>query len=1315
MPLAGKTKVIPVSTPQALVSNTVAARGEQGSNSGVPWDISKSPITEKGQRLATSTSHEGAKHQSTFPPTTTDATGTPGLLHHISLRPVISLSSQIQKPETSHPPINPNKATLSASHHHNQIGKMTSATLSNNNQMERTTSPAPQLLSTTGKLPNIIPESSRGQSQTTRALNVVAPIQSRTIVQASPTITYHTRRINLNIPPTPAQNTSKNSSRMPITGNVVSAQQKNFHPLASPTSIPPLTQQTNSNATMTQNTKCLHQNTTEQLSPVKTQRETGASPPQKNATQLEQQPPKQIATPSIPTQNPREHQQHQAQPSQSISTPRGTPKFTIRHINLPKTSHNEHQTFSIRHINLPSKPNQVHLQTPLQSHQQSTEQLSHPPHSQLLQLHPLTPSSSQQQQQRQQTTTTIKCEKQLEQINEQNQQIPSQKFVVRRIFIKSISQLQNTQPAPSNTPNPNQTGERNIQVQQPERGKISLPTQKPLTSNTAVSAKPQAVHVTNLQSSVHQQQRPSQTPTLPPQQNNLKISAQQQIANSQSKASNNGEQLKNSNAQQQQQQTRYIIRRINIPTTESKAKGQSIKGQESMNKSQEITLMKPQESTNTQQKMQLSQQVSVALLPKLYSSQQQQQQQQKIISKDSQSKIAIQSQQKSERINIQNQQNQVFTKTFQQTSSLSLSQTTKTTTTVPSQNTTTQNVPKFRLINISQYLQKQQSKIANTSNPSCPQTVVTTKGTPTNQNAHNIIKSVPETSPSLSERKALTTNSTNTASLATRQQCVQVARPVRHISQNANLPGIATHAPQKTFNACESTATPLLKVPSEGVTMKTEVTLSVVNEQMFRVTCKPELKPVLVQMVKVRQSFNQGTLRPSSCDLSFSDYRSFCQELFGLNKSFIVKTIPPHFFQVTSLLSHLLPFDPPKLPEEKYGKLFEYQKEGVKFAVQRNGNCIIADDMGLGKTVQALLVGLYFKDSWPMLIICPSSLRYQWADMAESWCDVHKVSIVESSKCPIDGDCVVISYNLAASMIEQLTKRGFGFVIVDESHYLKNSNTVRSNAILPFLHKAAHTVLLTGTPMVGGPIDLYNQLYAVCKNLHIRQIEFGKRYCEGFYSPGRGWNFKGSSNTNELNAILKTVMIRRKKSEVLQQLPPKTRERVFIGVLKEHKNALQNIQQKMSGKELKKMDERERQSEKHRLVLEYFRNSGAAKMPVVCEYIEERFFSKANQQKKDNEENSCDSNKIVVFAHHKDVLDGISMSLRKNKIEFIRVDGETNTKNRLSLIEAFNTEKKIKVALLSLTACGTGLNCTAAQTAIFAELFWNPSVSFSSF
>ena len=230
--------------------------------------------------------------------------------------------------------------------------------------------------------------------------------------------------------------------------------------------------------------------------------------------------------------------------------------------------------------------------------------------------------------------------------------------------------------------------------------------------------------------------------------------------------------------------------------------------------------------------------------------------------------------------------------------------------------------------------------------------------------------------------------------------------------------------------------------------------------------------------------------------------------------------------------------------------LMPFQKEGVIFSIKQSGRVLLADDMGLGKTIQAIAVAAYYRTKWPLLIVVPSSLRMTWRRSLFRWLPSVKpqqVNVVFTGKdSPNVGLVNVISYDLLVKKIREIQKVGYKVVIVDECHAIKNLKTERTKCMMPLLKAASHVILVSGTPALSRPSELYTQISAVNPKLFPSFHQYGIRYCAGVKSHF-GWDYSGSSNMEELQLILEEcIMIRRLKKLVLDQLPSKTREVVYL-------------------------------------------------------------------------------------------------------------------------------------------------------------------------
>ncbi|XP_032384943.1 SWI/SNF-related matrix-associated actin-dependent regulator of chromatin subfamily A-like protein 1 isoform X3 [Etheostoma spectabile] len=179
--------------------------------------------------------------------------------------------------------------------------------------------------------------------------------------------------------------------------------------------------------------------------------------------------------------------------------------------------------------------------------------------------------------------------------------------------------------------------------------------------------------------------------------------------------------------------------------------------------------------------------------------------------------------------------------------------------------------------------------------------------------------------------------------------------------------------------------------------------------------------------------------------------------------------------------------------------LMPFQREGVNFAVSKQGRLLLADDMGLGKTVQAICIAAYYRSEWPLLVVAPSSVRFTWAEAFRRWLpslSPDRINVVVKARDNLRSGLVnIISYDLLSRMDKQQPGNSFNVLIMDESHFLKNMKTARCKAALPLLKAAKRVILLSGTPAMSRPSELYTQILAVRPTLFPRFHEFGMRYC----------------------------------------------------------------------------------------------------------------------------------------------------------------------------------------------------------------------------
>ncbi|XP_024895343.1 DNA annealing helicase and endonuclease ZRANB3 isoform X2 [Pteropus alecto] len=454
---------------------------------------------------------------------------------------------------------------------------------------------------------------------------------------------------------------------------------------------------------------------------------------------------------------------------------------------------------------------------------------------------------------------------------------------------------------------------------------------------------------------------------------------------------------------------------------------------------------------------------------------------------------------------------------------------------------------------------------------------------------------------------------------------------------------------------------------------------------------------ILYQTLEIEQCQKDRLLSKSSEeDRGQTKLRMIMSRIHNIKRSLI-----PQMSCLTSEHYKQLDFLPDKLRE----KLLPFQKDGITFALRRNGRCMIADEMGLGKTIQAIAIAYFYKEEWPLLIVVPSSLRYPWTEEIEKWIpelgpeeinviqnktDVGRISISKVT---------VLGYGLlttdAEALVDALNNQNFNVVIVDESHYMKSRNATRSKILLPIVQKAKRAILLTGTPALGRPEELFMQIEALFPQKFGTWTDYAKRYCNAhirYFGKRSQWDCRGASNLSELHQLLSDIMIRRLKTEVLTQLPPKIRQRIPFDLPSAAAKELNT-----SFEEWEKLMRAPNPGATETvmgLITHIFKQTAIAKAGAVKDYIKMMLHN--------------DSLKFLVFAHHLNMLQACTEAVIENKTRYVRIDGSVPSSERIYLVNQFQKDPETRVAILSIQAAGQGLTFTAATHVVFAELYWDP-------
>ncbi|KAL1531695.1 DNA helicase [Salvia divinorum] len=498
--------------------------------------------------------------------------------------------------------------------------------------------------------------------------------------------------------------------------------------------------------------------------------------------------------------------------------------------------------------------------------------------------------------------------------------------------------------------------------------------------------------------------------------------------------------------------------------------------------------------------------------------------------------------------------------------------------------------------------------------------------------------------------------------------------------------------------------------------------------------------------------YTQNTGGGRGCVYRLYDYHSVVKSLKS-RKDIECEEIPWCTFNVVEKFSHSFisgrwtPCRPEHFPDEKVDKLISelpksflnallpFQVDGVRFGLRRGGRCLIADEMGLGKTLQAIAIAACFRKEGSILVVCPAILRYSWAEELERWfpfclpSDIHLVfrgpdNPARLAKLP---RIVVISYTMLRRLRNSMLEQDWVTLIVDESHHLhcskQSSEKDELQVVLDVATKVKHLILLSGTPSLSRPFDIFHQINMLWPGLLGQgKYDFAKTYCSVKEIKGRqGLVFKDFSRgtrLEELNILLKqSVMIRRLKEHVLLQLPPKRRQIIKLVLSKSDINSamvalgLEDVDTtSISDAENAPIpiSDEDPDCDMKKKLSQKLSALGLAKLPGFFEWLSFHPI----MVEKDGEEirqESSSSHKMIIFAYHHKVLDYVQAFLCEKGMQFVRIDCTVTGVDRQSAIQSFQSSKEVKIALIGIRAGSTGLNLTSADTVVFVELPTNPA------
>lgn len=386
-----------------------------------------------------------------------------------------------------------------------------------------------------------------------------------------------------------------------------------------------------------------------------------------------------------------------------------------------------------------------------------------------------------------------------------------------------------------------------------------------------------------------------------------------------------------------------------------------------------------------------------------------------------------------------------------------------------------------------------------------------------------------------------------------------------------------------------------------------------------------------------------------------------------------------------------------EIPKDLNATLRDYQVSGFEFFktlsdYQFGG--ILADEMGLGKTIQTIAFLLSNKDK-KSIVITPTALIYNWKNELEKFAPTLKVGLLHAAKSErekildnIDNyDVILTTYTTYKNDIDKYKNINFDYCIIDEAQNIKNPDAIITKAIKNVNAKVRFA--LTGTPIENNLMELWSIFDFIMPGYLYNKSKFKSIFVNN------------DKNIIELKNLIKPFILRRTKKEVITELPDKIEQKIIIDLEKEHKRAYKGYVNLIT----RKIKEN---NQDNITVFSYL-----TKLRQLC--LSPELMVKNYQGKNSkldvliNIINDSSDEKILVFSQFTKVLEVIGKRLNEENISYSYLDGKTSAKDRVKLVEEFNTNNN-KVFLISLKAGGTGLNLTSANIVVHFDPWWNPAV-----
>lgn len=387
-----------------------------------------------------------------------------------------------------------------------------------------------------------------------------------------------------------------------------------------------------------------------------------------------------------------------------------------------------------------------------------------------------------------------------------------------------------------------------------------------------------------------------------------------------------------------------------------------------------------------------------------------------------------------------------------------------------------------------------------------------------------------------------------------------------------------------------------------------------------------------------------------------------------------------------------------EIPENLNAKLRDYQIEGFNYfksLADYEFGGILADEMGLGKTLQSIAF-LLSEEGKKSIVIAPTALIHNWKSEFNKFAPSLKIALCHGNKIERENilknysgyDVILTTYSTYKNDLDKYEDIRFDYCIIDEAQNIKNPDSAIAKAIKGTNAKTKFA--LTGTPIENNLLELWSIFDFIMPGYLYNKERFKNIF------------INNDKNIEELKKMIKPFILRRTKKEVVRELPDKIEHKYYIELEKEHKRAYLGF--------VKLIKNKLKEANQDKITI--FSYLTKLRQLALAPDIMVKNYSGKNSKIdilldiiNDNKER-----KILIFSQFTKVLGLIGDRLKENNIPYSYLDGKTDAKKRLSLVNEFNESEDTKRFLISLKAGGTGLNLTSASMVIHFDPWWNPSV-----